>query len=57
MIHPNPEDPKAQVYCTRCGMQLSAMELARRSTLCDRCIQDAIDDAYGEYLRDEEYRP
>lgn len=57
MIHPNPEDPKAQAYCERCRMQLSAIQLARRSQLCDRCIQDAIDDAYGEYLRDEEYRP
>ena len=56
MIHPNPEDPKAQVYCERCGLQLSAIQIARRSDLCDRCIQDAIDDAYGEYLRDEEYR-
>ncbi|MEE1295681.1 MAG: hypothetical protein UHD09_02255 [Bifidobacterium sp.] len=53
MIHPNPEDPKAQVYCENCGLMLAAIQIATNQRICDECARDEAGTRQAEYMHDE----
>lgn len=54
MIYCPPDDPKTRIYCTQCGLQLSAVRIASRSSICDQCLQDNAEQSQAELDRDRD---